>query len=96
MIDCAKQHMRQSGLRGLYKGLPVLLLGAVPKTAVRFSANAYANQSLQSLAPEFCSNHKLAKSLTAGLAAGIAEAIFVVCPMETVKVRFINDFNRGL
>merc|ERR1712212_612684 len=31
MVDCAKQHMRQSGLRGLYKGLPVLLVGSVPK-----------------------------------------------------------------
>ena len=87
--------MRQSGIRGLYKGLPVLLLGSVPKTAVRFSANAQANQRLQSLFPQFCNQNKVAKSLLAGLIAGVSEAILIVCPMETVKVRFINDFNRG-
>ena len=29
--------------------------------------------------------------LACGLAAGVAEAIFAVTPMETVKVKFIND-----
>lgn len=29
--------------------------------------------------------------LMCGLAAGVAEAIFAVTPMETVKVKFIND-----
>jgi len=95
MFDCAKQHMKGSGVRGLYKGLPVLLLGSIPKTAVRFSANAQANESLQALAPDFCNNNKIAKSLLAGLLAGFSEAIFAVCPMETVKVRFINDINRA-
>ena len=62
---------------------------------MRFSANAQANESLQALAPDFCNNNKIAKSLLAGLLAGFSEAIFAVCPMETVKVRFINDINRG-
>lgn len=29
--------------------------------------------------------------LLAGLGAGVCEAIFAVTPMETVKVKFIND-----
>ena len=29
--------------------------------------------------------------LLAGLGAGTSEAILVVCPMETVKVKFIHD-----
>ncbi|KOB65727.1 putative tricarboxylate transport protein, partial [Operophtera brumata] len=29
--------------------------------------------------------------LVCGLSAGVAEAIFAVTPMETVKVKFIND-----
>lgn len=29
--------------------------------------------------------------LLCGLGAGVAEAIFAVTPMETVKVKFIND-----
>lgn len=32
-----------------------------------------------------------AGKLTAGLGAGICEAILAVTPMETVKVKFIND-----
>lgn len=29
--------------------------------------------------------------MLAGLGAGVTEALFVVTPMETVKVKFIND-----
>ena len=29
------------------------------------------------------------------LFAGFSEAIFAVCPMETVKVKFIHDMNQG-
>lgn len=32
-----------------------------------------------------------AQRLLCGLGAGVSEAIFVVTPMETVKVKFIND-----
>lgn len=31
------------------------------------------------------------KRMLCGLGAGVAEAIFAVTPMETVKVKFIND-----
>ena len=31
------------------------------------------------------------RTLLAGLGAGVSEAILVVCPMETVKVKFIHD-----
>lgn len=31
------------------------------------------------------------KTLLAGLGAGATEAIVVVCPMETIKVKFIHD-----
>ena len=39
------------------------------------------------------SHGKLSHSatLTCGLGAGVAEAVFVVCPMETIKVKFIHD-----
>jgi len=38
-------------------------------------------------------NGNLSKSRTllAGLGAGVTEAIAVVCPMETIKVKFIHD-----
>jgi len=31
------------------------------------------------------------RTLLAGLGAGVSEAIVVVCPMETIKVKFIHD-----
>jgi len=31
------------------------------------------------------------RTLLAGLGAGATEAIVVVCPMETIKVKFIHD-----
>lgn len=39
------------------------------------------------------SNGQLSGSgkLLAGLGAGVCEAIFAVTPMETIKVKFIND-----
>ncbi|CAM9956910.1 unnamed protein product [Lampetra fluviatilis] len=48
---------------------------------------------------EFLSNHmrddqgKLnsTRGLLCGLGAGVAEAVLVVCPMETIKVKFIHD-----
>ena len=61
----------------------------------RFTSNAEAHKLLDATAPEFWNNHNTLKSLTAGLLAGFSEAIFAVCPMETIKVKFINDMNRG-
>ena len=29
--------------------------------------------------------------LLAGLGAGVSEAVLIVCPMETIKVKFIHD-----
>lgn len=34
-IDCIKQTIKTHGFRGLYRGLSVLLYGAIPKSAVR-------------------------------------------------------------
>lgn len=31
------------------------------------------------------------QTLTCGLGAGVMEAVVIVCPMETVKVKFIHD-----
>ena len=31
------------------------------------------------------------RTLLAGLGAGMSEAVVVVCPMETIKVKFIHD-----
>ena len=68
---------------GLYKGLGAVLTGIVPKMAIRFTSyEAYK----QFLADE---NGMVSSKSTflAGLAAGVTEAVAVVCPMEVVKIR---------
>uniref|UniRef100_A0A669C165 Solute carrier family 25 member 1 n=1 Tax=Oreochromis niloticus TaxID=8128 RepID=A0A669C165_ORENI len=85
--DCVKQTVQSHGIKGLYRGLSSLLYGSIPKSAVRFGVF------------EFLSNHAKdesgrldsTKSLLCGLGAGVMEAVLVVCPMETVKVKFIHD-----
>ena len=36
--DCAKQTIKEKGPLGLYRGLSVLVVGSIPKSAVRFGA----------------------------------------------------------
>ncbi|XP_033210504.1 putative tricarboxylate transport protein, mitochondrial [Belonocnema kinseyi] len=85
--DCVTKTVKNRGFFGLYRGLSVLLYGSIPKSAVRFGAFESFKQRMVDadgkLTPQ--------KRLLAGLGAGVCEAIFAVTPMETVKVKFIND-----
>ncbi|XP_062887560.1 tricarboxylate transport protein, mitochondrial-like isoform X1 [Mobula hypostoma] len=87
--DCVRVTVQDHGFRGLYRGLSSLLYGSIPKSAVRFGVfeslkNHLVNEN------GVLSNQR---SLLCGLGAGVAEAVLVVCPMETVKVKFIHDQN---
>ena len=35
IVDCVKVTVRQNGVRGLYRGLSVLVYGSIPKSGVR-------------------------------------------------------------
>lgn len=89
-MDVVKKTVSSRGVLGLYRGLSPLLVFSIPKAAVRFAAFEQFRNLLQD------ANGKMTpvKTLTAGLGAGIAEAILVVTPMETVKVKFIHDLNQ--
>lgn len=87
IADCAKQTVQQNGIRGLYRGLSVLVYGSIPKSAVRFGS---FEQFKKSMVDEK-GNLSPASRLLCGLGAGVSEAIFAVTPMETVKVKFIAD-----
>lgn len=87
IADCAKKTIQQNGVFGLYRGLSVLLYGSIPKSAVRFGAFETFKQHLADERGQLSTVGKL----SAGLGAGVCEAIFAVTPMETVKVKFIND-----
>ncbi|XP_017891284.1 tricarboxylate transport protein, mitochondrial [Ceratina calcarata] len=85
--DCVTKTVKTRGVFGLYRGLSVLVYGSVPKSAVRFGSFETVKQLLVD------SEGKLSKKMSflAGLCAGASEAIFAVTPMETIKVKFIND-----
>ncbi|XP_073990646.1 mitochondrial citrate transporter scheggia isoform X2 [Rhodnius prolixus] len=87
IIDCVKKTVKKHGFFGLYRGLSVLVYGSIPKSAVRFGAfETFKQASLDERG-----NLSLYARALCGLGAGIAEAIFAVTPMETIKVKFIND-----
>lgn len=87
VIDCVKKTIKNHGFFGLYRGLSVLLYGSIPKAAVRFGA-------FETFKKQLVDEHgNLSPTLRVicGLGAGICEAVFAVTPMETIKVKFIND-----
>ncbi|CRK98112.1 CLUMA_CG011480, isoform A [Clunio marinus] len=87
IVDCVKKTVKERGFFGLYRGLSVLLYGSIPKSAVRFGGFEQIKIYLVDEEGNLSGGGKL----IAGLGAGVLEAIFAVTPMETVKVKFIND-----
>uniref|UniRef100_A0A7S1G409 Uncharacterized protein n=1 Tax=Bicosoecida sp. CB-2014 TaxID=1486930 RepID=A0A7S1G409_9STRA len=89
-IDCVKQTVRANGFIGLYRGLPALLVGSVPKAGIRFGAFNWFSSKLRD------ENGKMSagRNFAAGMATGVIEAVTVVTPMETLKVKLINA-NKG-
>lgn len=76
--------VRKETVLGLYKGLGAVVMGIVPKMAIRFSSfEAYkgygANKETGKVSPQWI--------FLSGLAAGATEAVAVVTPMEVVKIR---------
>jgi len=68
----------------LYKGLGAVLSGIVPKMSIRFASfEAYKAW----LANKETGETNVGGIFVAGLGAGVTEAVFVVTPMEVVKIR---------
>lgn len=86
-INCAVVTVKEHGVRGLYRGLSSLLYGSIPKASVRFSMF----ETLKNRMADEKGNLSQLQLLGAGLGAGVSEAILIVCPMETIKVKFIHD-----
>ena len=87
IMDCAKQTVKERGPFGLYRGLSVLVVGSVPKSAVRFGAF----EQFKKMRMDNKGNLAPVDRMLCGLGAGVCEAILAVTPMETIKVKFIND-----
>lgn len=87
IVDCTKQTVKERGIGGLYRGLSVLVYGSIPKSAVRFGSF----EQFKRMRMDNRGNLAPVDRMLCGLGAGVCEAIFAVTPMETVKVKFIND-----
>ncbi|KAI6652046.1 hypothetical protein LOD99_4591 [Oopsacas minuta] len=87
VTDCIKQTYRGHGFFGFYRGLSSLLYGSIPKASVRFAMFEYLKNQLS----DEKGNLSQGGTLLSGLGAGMTEAVLVVCPMETIKVKFIHD-----
>ena len=85
--DCVTKTVKSRGIFGLYRGLSVVINGSVCKLSVRFGAFETIRQSIVD------ENGKLSpyRRFLAGLGAGLCEAVLVVTPIDTIKVKFIND-----
>jgi len=91
IFDCARQTVASNGVRGLYRGMSVLLYGAAPKVGVRFGTFEKLKKTLGDESGRLSAGQRL----VCGLGAGVAEAVVAVTPMETVKVKFIADQRSG-
>lgn len=87
IVDCIKKTVKQYGFFGLYRGLSILIYGSIPKSGVRFGGF----ETFKSFQEDEKGNLGPAGRALSGLGAGVCEAIFAVTPMETIKVKFIND-----
>jgi solute carrier family 25 (mitochondrial citrate transporter), member 1 len=87
MISGLRYTVQTTGFFSLYRGLAPTLIGSVPKAGIRFGLNAVIKDALRDkntglLTPS--------KNFLAGLGAGVAEAVIIVAPVETVKTKCIQ------
>jgi len=83
----ARDTVKNHGFTGLYRGLSPLFWFSVPKSAVRF----VSAESMRNYFRDPSGKVTTAQNFMSGFVGGVMEAILVVTPQETVKVRLIHD-----
>jgi len=86
MISGLSYYVRTTGFFSLYRGLTPTLIGSIPKAGIRFGLNALIKDSLRDKDGKLTPG----KNFIAGLGAGVAEALIIVAPVETVKTKCIE------
>ena len=86
MISGLTYTVRTTGFFSLYRGLAPTLIGSIPKAGIRFGLNSILKDALRNKE----GNLTPAKNFVAGLGAGVAEALVIVAPVETVKTKCIE------
>jgi len=92
IIDCAKKTVQEHGVKGLYRGAGVRIIGAGFQQMFRWGAytnlvNSIGRDEKGKLSPMM--------NVVCGMGAGICEAVCAVTPVETVKTRVTDDQRRG-
>jgi len=92
IIDCAKKTVNEHGVKGLYRGAGVRIIGAGFQQMFRWGAytnlvNTIGRDEKGKLSP--------AMNVVCGMGAGVCEAVCAVTPVETVKTRVTDDQRRG-
>jgi len=75
--------VQKEGFLSLYKGLGAVVIGIVPKMAIRFSSYEFYRSFFYDKDGKITAG----QTFLAGVGAGITESIMVVNPMEVVKIR---------
>jgi len=92
IVDCAKKTVQQHGVKGLYRGAGVRIIGAGFQQMFRWGA--YTNLT-QVFRDEKTGKLSQTNNIICGMGAGICEAVCAVTPVETVKTRVTDDLRRG-
>nr|CAD7420151.1 unnamed protein product [Timema poppensis] len=87
VVDCITKTVRWYGLSGLYRGIKIVLYGAIPKSVVILTSF----DCFKSLLADDRGHLTPGYRFLSGLAAGVFEAFIIVTPLENIKVKFIND-----
>jgi len=86
--DCMKKTYQSAGITGFYRGLSPLFYMSIPKVGVRFTTY----ETVANYMKDESGKLTRTQNVICGLLAGVSEAILVVTPMETIKVKFIHDW----
>ncbi|AMD20441.1 HDL303Cp [Eremothecium sinecaudum] len=72
------------GIMSFYSGLGAVVIGIIPKMAIRFSSYEFYRNLLENKETGVVST---GNTFIAGVGAGVTESVLVVNPMEVVKIR---------
>jgi len=84
LINCVQTIIKEEGVASLYKGLTPFVTHLTIKYALRFGSFNFFKRQLGVVQG---SPNEAIGNFTAGLLSGLTEAVLIVTPFETVKIR---------